>query len=353
MLDSSSLAQRMKGTPYQGYAYAYPHKTAYARLPEPVPLRQAWEAESKRALFLYVHVPFCEMRCAFCNLFTQAHSRAGLKAELEHKYLAALRAEAHAVKSALDAPEMSIARAAVGGGTPTFLSVSALDALFDIIDAVRGPQRVRIPISLEASPFTTTRERMHLLRGRGVTRLSLGVQTFSETEAAAAGRAQSTAEVCDALDTIRSAGFAALNIDLIYGLPGQSVASWLASVERALAWKPEEFYLYPLYVRPMTGLERKSAAGVPVQSYGLEHVPPADDSARLRFDCYRAARDLLLERGYRMNSMRHFQRRSADERGSGVYCCQDDGDDRRWMRQPLLYPGAALLQRIRGGKQRA
>lgn len=65
-----SLAQRMMDDGYEGYAYGYPHKTAYRPLDPPVPLREAWQQEDKRNLFLYVHLPFCEMRCGFCNLFT-------------------------------------------------------------------------------------------------------------------------------------------------------------------------------------------------------------------------------------------------------------------------------------------
>ena len=101
----------LRETPYAGYSYAYPHKTAYRPFPEPVPLRTLWAEENRSALFLYLHVPFCEMRCGFCNLFTTANP----KANLTQVYLGALRRQAEQVRDALG--EASFARLAIGGGS--------------------------------------------------------------------------------------------------------------------------------------------------------------------------------------------------------------------------------------------
>src|SRR5262249_57185056 len=95
-----------------------------------------------------------------------------------------------------------------------------------------------------------------VLRRRGVERLSIGVQSFIDSEARALGRPQRRAVVEEALARIAAAQFPTLNIDLIYGAPGQTVASWLASLDAALAWQPAEIFLYPLYIRPLTGLAR-------------------------------------------------------------------------------------------------
>jgi oxygen-independent coproporphyrinogen-3 oxidase len=134
------------------------------------------------------------------------------------------------------------------------------------------------------------------------------VQSFDEAEVHAVGRAQKRATVAAALDAIRATGFPTLNIDLIYGLPGQTVASWVASLEEALRWVPEEIYLYPLYNRPLTGLARRGRAW---------------DDARLTL--YRAGRARLLAAGYTQVSMRMFRAAHAPEPGGPVYCCQDDG----------------------------
>jgi oxygen-independent coproporphyrinogen-3 oxidase len=295
------LDQMLRGSPYQGYSYAYPHKTAYRRLPEPVPLRSLWAGERRESLFLYLHVPFCEMRCGFCNLFTQAQPQE----DIVRCYLEVLAGEARQVRSALG--EARFARLAVGGGTPTFLNADELAMLFDLATEV-GAEPGRIPTSVETSPATVDADRLALLRERGVSRISLGVQSFWEAEVHAAGRPQRTADVEVALDRIRAAGFSTLNIDLIYGLPGQTVACWLHSLRSALRWRPEELYLYPLYVRPLTGLGRAGR-----------------DWDDLRLECYRAGRDLLLDSGYEQISMRLFVARHAPAVAGPVYCCQEDG----------------------------
>jgi oxygen-independent coproporphyrinogen-3 oxidase len=302
----------MLGSPYQGYLYAYPHKTAYRPLRPRPRLADVWSAEPTDALFLYVHVPFCEMRCGFCNLFTRARP----PAEQVTAYLGQLRRQADRVAGAV--PAATYARAAIGGGTPTYLSAAELTRLFDTVERATGADLRAVPTSVETSPATATADRLAVLLERGTTRVSIGVQSFLDAEAHAAGRPQHRAEVDRALDTIRAAGPVELNIDLIYGIPGQTVETWTASLRTALTWRPEELYLYPLYVRPMTGLGRR-APGTP---------DPEWDAQRLAL--YRHAAGLLADAGYEQQSMRAFRRRdaapAADITTAGPgYCCQDDG----------------------------
>lgn len=109
------------GSPYTAYVYAYPHKTAYRPLPDRPALRDLWRGERKDALSLYLHIPFCEVRCGFCNLFT----RIGAPDGLTGRYLDALERQATAVRDALgDDGPVSFANAAFGGGTPTFLTAA-------------------------------------------------------------------------------------------------------------------------------------------------------------------------------------------------------------------------------------
>jgi oxygen-independent coproporphyrinogen-3 oxidase len=294
----------LEGTPlYAGYAYAYPHKTAYRALNPRISLRDAWVAERRDALSLYLHTPFCEMRCGFCNLFTTANSPPGFAQD----YLAALRRQAARTREALG--PATFARLAVGGGTPTYLDEASLESLFEVAEQTFGVDPQIIPVSVETSPLTAEIGKLRLLRDRGVDRISIGVQSFVEAEVKAVGRSQKTAVVEQALDRIRGVGFATLNIDLIYGLPGQTIGSWLESLRAALRFDPEELYLYPLYVRPLTGLGRRGQKS-------------EDD---LRLACYRAGRELLLKSGYRQVSMRMFQRAQAPTAPGPAYCCQNDG----------------------------
>jgi len=293
--------------PYQQYVYAYPHKSSYRRLqPRPL-LSELWDGEPQHALSLYLHVPFCEIRCGFCNLFT----RIGAPHELSTRYLDAMDRQAHAMRAAL-APAASFATAAIGGGTPTFLTPEELNRLCDIAENTMGANLKAIPLSVEASPATATTERLEVLAARGATRLSLGVQTFDAAEGRAVVRPQRRSDVEAALQRIRDAAIPVLNIDLIYGIDGQTRSSWLASLQAALAWRPEEMYLYPLYVRPLTSLARR----------GTQPDPEWDLQ---RLSLYRTGRERLLEAGYVQHSMRMFRRADAPELGPNDYACQSDG----------------------------
>jgi oxygen-independent coproporphyrinogen-3 oxidase len=295
------LEKMLGETPYAAYLYGYPHKTAYRPLSPARSLESVWAGERRDALFLYLHVPFCEMRCGFCNLFTAA----GPKPEIVQAWLQALTREARQVKQALG--PATFARAAVGGGTPTLLDVAGLHALFDLAEHL-GAEPRHIPVSVEVSPETVDADKLAALRERGVDRVSIGVQSFLEAEVASLKRPQKTAQVEAALELLRQAGFPTLNVDLIYGMEGQTVESLLTSLRAALRYTPEELYLYPLYVRPLTFLGKRARAW--------------DD---LRLSLYRAGRDFLLAEGYTQVSMRMFRARHAPAAQGPVYRCQEDG----------------------------
>ncbi|OMI41356.1 STM4012 family radical SAM protein [Streptomyces sparsogenes] len=294
--------------PYQSYVYAYPHKTAYRPLTPRPALRDLWAAEPKDSLSLYLHIPFCEVRCGFCNLFT----RVGAPEGLVSAYLDALERQADTVREALG-EGARFATAAFGGGTPTFLEAAELERLCDIAVRRMGADLAAVPLSVEASPATATADRLAVLAERGATRLSLGVQSFVDAEARSAVRPQRRADVEAALGRVRDAGIPVLNIDLIYGIDGQTEDSWRRSLDAALAWHPEELYLYPLYVRPLTGLGRLGGAAGEAEW----------DAQRLRL--YRSGRDHLLDQGYEQVSMRMFRRRGTPGTGGEDYACQTDG----------------------------
>ncbi|BAY10064.1 STM4012 family radical SAM protein [Calothrix sp. NIES-2098] len=314
-----NLKSKISQSPYQAYVYSYPHKTAYRPFTPPIYLPELWTQQDRQALFLYIHIPFCEMRCGFCNLFTTvSHNE-----DFISQYVGTVQRQAQRMKAVLG--DASFARFAIGGGTPTQLPIQHLETIFDIAENTMGAKLQEIPISVEVSPETATEEKLKLLRSHSVDRVSIGVQSFIESEVLATQRRQSTTQVEAALTRIKAAGFPTLNIDLIYGLPGQTVNTWLQSIQAALRFQPEEIYLYPLYVRPLTGLGRTDKEW--------------DD---IRLACYREGRSLLLSQGYTQISMRMFQRvdggqgsnlppssphtpSSPSSLPSPVYCCQADG----------------------------
>ncbi|MGQ4267951.1 STM4012 family radical SAM protein [Nocardiopsis changdeensis] len=290
-------------SPYRSYVYAYPHKSAYRPFADRPLLADLWRDEDVRALSLYLHIPFCEMRCGFCNLFT----RSTPPAEQVSAYLDAFERQAGTVAATL--PDgAGFARAALGGGTPTYLEADELTRVYDVLESAFGVDLTAVPMSVETSPATATADRLAVLQERGVTRISMGVQSFIDSEAHAAGRPQKRAEVDRALELIRAHTTADLNVDLIYGIDRQDERTWAYSLDTALEHAPEEVYLYPLYVRPLTGLGRRGRSW--------------DDH---RLGLYRQGRDHLRERGYEQVSMRMFRRADAPQAQGPDYCCQTDG----------------------------
>lgn len=342
------LSQTRIQTPYLSYSYSYPHKTAYRPLSAPISIRDAWKNESISSLFLYMHIPFCEMRCGFCNLFTMTNA----SSDLESAYLDALARQANAVNeeltaigtgassngvssngassigvssigtgsigakniaSSISAPRF--ARVAIGGGTPTFLSTDHLSTLLGIAESVFSVDFKKVPCSIETSPLTSESDKLEMLKQRGISRVSIGIQSFIDSEVKAVGRSQTSQQVHSALERIKSNQFPVLNIDLIYGIPEQTTESWLYSLIEAVKYQPEEIYLYPLYVRPLTGLARQQSSNV------QENFPENDH----RLGLYRVGREFLLANGYEQCSMRMFRlAKNANDAGP-VYCCQTDG----------------------------
>lgn len=298
-----SLPTLLSGSPYLSYSYSYPHKSAYRPLATPRPLQEVWANEDKRALFLYAHIPFCEMRCGFCNLFTMAKPQA----QLQQEYVQTLRAQAIVTREALG-PDARFVRVALGGGTPSLLDDEQLAHVLDTFEQVMGADLQALPFSVEVSPETTTSSKMALLKARGVDRLSIGVQSFIEEETQGARRPQKPEVLAQALKLIKNTGFRLFNLDLIYGLLHQTPKSWQYSLERAVDYGPEEIFLYPLYVRPLTGLGNSSKSW--------------DDE---RLALYRQGRDYLRAQGYEQLSMRLFRKAGLDEVPAPVYCCQNDG----------------------------
>ncbi|TYQ19643.1 UNVERIFIED_ORG: oxygen-independent coproporphyrinogen-3 oxidase [Zoogloea ramigera] len=310
-----TLAQRMRHTPYQAYSYSYPHKAAYRPLSQATPLAPLWAQQDRSALFAYIHIPFCEMRCGFCNLFAMA--RPGV--DMVERYVQQVLVQMRAMDEVLGA--RSFARFALGGGTPTYLSAAQLDTLLCGARDILGIDLHATPAGIEASPETITAERLAVCRAHGIDRVSLGIQSFAAGEMRALARPQQNATVHHAIGLIRAAGFPTLNLDLIYGIAGQTVASLLASIDSALAFVPEEIYLYPLYVREQTGL------GKVARRQGAQTLDPimlaSDGDSRLAL--YAAARDHLRARGYVQVSMRMFRAPHAPSDAGPSYCCQNDG----------------------------
>lgn len=294
------LDELLAVSPFHDYVYSYPHKTAYRPLAEPRPLADVWQNEDRSRLSLYLHVPFCEMRCGFCNLFTAVDRKgAGTAA-----YLRALAEQAEVVGDAM--PGRRVAQVAIGGGTPTLLDADQLEVLLGIARRFAGQDLAGVPVSVECSPLTLTEAKVAALRAAGVDRVSIGVQSFDPDRVAHLRRPQDPTAVERSLAMLADAGFATLNLDLIYGDPMTTPAAVAADLDRAIDAGANELYLYPLYVRGLTPL-------------GMREVVPDG-----RSEAYRAAVAYLSAKGWRQRSLRRFQAPDAPSEGAD-HRCQVDG----------------------------
>ncbi|MEN8161291.1 MAG: radical SAM family heme chaperone HemW [Myxococcota bacterium] len=208
-----------------------------------------------RTLGVYLHVPFCERVCPYCDFAVVAARR--LAAADEERYVAALLAELEGRAARYAGRTLSTIY--FGGGTPALLTPGSIARL---LDAVRSlfPGEVR-ETTLEANPSTLERERLPAFRAAGVDRLSLGVQSFDDTTLRRLGRAHRAVEAERTIEAARAAGFANLSIDLIVGAPGQTLEGVERDLALALAAAPEHLSVYALTLEAGTPFAKAAASG--------------------------------------------------------------------------------------------
>ncbi|MBM4121685.1 MAG: radical SAM family heme chaperone HemW [Nitrospira sp.] len=197
---------------------------------------------------LYIHVPFCRTRCHFCAFYLQIHRHDKALA-----YLEALRREIHLHTSLNSFGGQCPSTLYFGGGTPTTLSPDQLDAIVARVRTCFGLQE-GAEITLEAHPDTVTEEGLRHLVQTGCNRISFGAQSMDEEELIKIGRRTSAKATSRAVEWARAAGFSNINLDLIYGLPGQTMESWIATLGDALILEPTHLSCYALTVEEDTRL---------------------------------------------------------------------------------------------------
>lgn len=240
---------------------------------------------------VYVHVPFCLAKCAYCDF----SSYPGLAAYYD-AYVDAVCAQALAEAPAWQS--VTFVSLFLGGGTPTVLPPASLGRILATLRE-RLPWAAQPEISLEANPGTVTPDSLRALRALGINRLSLGVQSLHDGELALLGRIHTAAEAVQAVVDARRASFANLNLDLMYGLPRQTLAAWQDTLERALALAPEHLSLYAL------SLEE----GTPLATQVVQGTLPEPD-ADLAADMYLWAEERLATAGYGHYELSNWARRS-------------------------------------------
>jgi len=204
---------------------------------------------------LYLHIPFCTHRCGYCDFNTYA----GLEA-LMPAYVEALITEARLLSDGAG-QRLPVHTVFFGGGTPSLLPA---EAIAEVLKALRIAYRLTadVEISLEANPGTLNLEKLEGLRQAGINRLSFGVQSASPQELHLLERQHDFEDVTRAVAWARQAGFDNLNLDWIFGLPGQSLASWQRNIELAVGLNPEHLSLYALSIEHGTPFKELTTRGL-------------------------------------------------------------------------------------------
>jgi len=197
-------------------------------------------------LSLYVHIPWCLRKCPYCDFNSHAHQ--GGEALPEQRYLDALCADLEAALPLVWGRQVH--SVFIGGGTPSLFAPASIDRLLADIRA-RLPLAAGCEVTLEANPGTFENDRFRAFRAAGVTRLSIGVQSFNDPHLQALGRVHDRAQAIAAVEEAQQA-FETFNLDLMYALPGQTLAELDADLRTALALAPPHLSVYHLTIEPNT-----------------------------------------------------------------------------------------------------
>jgi oxygen-independent coproporphyrinogen-3 oxidase len=266
---------------------------------------------------LYVHLPFCKSKCPYCDFYSITTT------DPIEAFLAALDAEARLYRHQFPAFDSLY----LGGGTPSLLDGAQLAEL------MKNLRRhftfvTDSEITLEANPDDLTAEKLQAFQDLGVNRLSLGVQSFDEAELGFLKRRHTTRRTRQSLELIRAAGFNNLGLDLIYGLPGQSLDAWTHTLEMALSFTPEHLSCYQLTVAGHTPLGRMVAGG-------LAQLP--DEETQREFFLFTA--QFLTAQGYIHYEVANFAREAR-------FRCRHNL--KYWTRTPYLGLGPAAHSFLAG-----
>lgn len=266
---------------------------------------------------VYVHIPFCKRRCRYCDFNTYA----GLD-DLQEQYVAALCTEIMAGPE----PGSEIDTLFVGGGTPTVLAAAQLDRVLAAVGN-RYTLAPQCEITVECNPSTAEAAMFRELVAMGVTRLSMGVQSWRDDELAMLGRTHSASEALRAYGVARAAGFCSVSLDLMFGLPGQDPSAWEESLLTTARLQPDHISAYCLILEPGTPLTAAHASG---------QVPAVDDEAAATM--LEMTWDFLPDHGWPQYEISNFAQPEAQCRHNITY----------WHNEPYAGFGAGAVSYIDG-----
>lgn len=254
-------------------------------------------ASGARDFGVYIHVPFCAVRCGYCDFNTYAPGE--VEGATREGYVTAALAEMALARETMRGDDRPARTVFFGGGTPTMLDSAALVAL---LEGVRGTWGLSADaeVTTEANPDSVTPESLHALARAGFTRVSLGMQSAVPHVLATLERTHRPANVARAVAAAREAGLK-VSLDLIYGTPGESLSDWRASLEAVLDLEPDHVSAYALVIEPGTRMGAQLRRG---------EVAPTDPDVQA--DMYELADTMLSAAGYDWYEVSNWAREPAD-----------------------------------------
>lgn len=263
---------------------------------------------------IYIHVPFCLSKCYYCDFYSVPVT----DSETLKQYTRSIVNELKLRKSEIASPFATIY---LGGGTPSLLRANhledILEAVFNYYQPYGEPE-----ISIEVNPATVNLQDLKNLRSIGINRLSIGIQSFSDEELKTLGRIHGKNEASEILSNISQAGFDNFNIDLIYGLPRQTLSGWLKNLSAAVSYNPRHISAYLLQVDDSTPMARKIKEGT---------ISLLDDE--LEAAQYYAGLDFLDKQGYKQYEISNFAEPNYECRHNQLY----------WQGHPYLGIGVGAV----------
>jgi len=258
-------------------------------------------------LHLYVHIPFCLHKCPYCDFNSHAHPSPRWE-----EYLQSLLCELDYWAGQKQFTGRLLETVYLGGGTPSLMPP---DHIACLLEHVRNRFKIacEAEISMEANPGAADSAHFTAYHAAGVSRLSIGVQSFNNMELQWLERIHDARDAENTFCTARQAGFGNINLDLMYGLPGQPVETWIASLQKALHLRPEHLSCYQLTIEPHTLLAARHARWP---------SPLPDDDESLSF--FHVTRSLLAAAGYAAYEISNFSRASRQSRHNTGYWVYDD-----------------------------
>ena len=255
--------------------------------------------KNKKPLGIYVHIPFCKSKCHYCDFYSVTEC----SHKLQENYRKAICE--HIREAGGQAPEYLVDTIYFGGGTPSFFGADGMAA---ILTAIRKYFDVSpaAEITFEANPDSITKPLLRRLRSEGFNRVSLGIQSDNDEILQAIGRPHSYLQAVDAYKLIRRKGFRNVSVDLMYGLPGQTLEDWQETLKNVLKLKPEHISCYGLKVEE----------GTPLHEFQAEANLADDDT---QADMYLSAIKILKKRHYRQYEISNFCRKGQVSRHNLKY----------------------------------